>query len=151
MHETIDPRSKQAGFTLTELLVVLVILSLIAAAITPQVMGRLDRSKVRAAQLQLDTLGSSLDMFKIDRGRYPTTEEGLAILLAAPGDAVDWGGPYVKSAKSIVDPWNAIFVYKAEGSSYSLTTLGADGEIGGEGHDADITVPDLSLTLIQER
>lgn len=144
-----DQRASQAGFTLTELLVVMVILSLIAAAITPQVLGRLDRSKVRAAELQLDTLGSSLDMFKIDRGRYPTSEEGLAVLLAAPDSGDAWNGPYVKSAKSIIDPWNEVFVYEAEGNSYKLTTFGADGEVGGEGYDADLSYPDYSLTAVQ--
>lgn len=136
----------QAGFTLTELLVVLVVLSLIAAAITPQVLGRLDRSKVRAAQLQLETLGTSLDMYKIDAGSYPSTEHGLSALITAPDSMRVWDGPYVRSAKSIIDPWQREYIYEAMGSGYRLTTLGADGEIGGEGYDADLIFPDLSLT-----
>lgn len=138
-------RATQGGFTLTELLVVLVVLSLIAAALTPQVLGRLDRSKVRAAKLQLNTLSTSLDMFKIDNGRYPSTEQGLAALISAPTQSAAWDGPYVRSGQSIIDPWNRAFVYKADGSQFTLTTLGADGEIGGESDDADISFPDFTL------
>lgn len=145
MQPLTDSERAQAGFTLTELLVVMVILSLIAAAITPQVLGRLDSSKARAAELQLETLGTSLDMFKIDHGRYPSVDEGLEILIVQPDYGAPWNGPYVKSAKSIVDPWNARFIYNVEGASYSLTSLGADGVAGGDGYDADLIFPDYSL------
>lgn len=135
--------SRQAGFTLTELLVVMVVLSLLAAAITPQVMGRLDRSKARAADLQLQTLSASLDMFKIDTGRYPTTQEGLSSLLSPTPSMERWDGPYVKSARSIIDPWDNPFEYQAAGSRYTIITFGADGVVGGDGHDADRSFPDV--------
>jgi general secretion pathway protein G len=137
--------SSEAGFTLTELLVVLLILSLIAAAITPQIMGRLDSSKVRAGKLQLETLGTSLDMYKIDTGAYPTTEEGLSVLLVRPQNVTVWDGPYVKFASSLIDPWRNEFVYEGLGGRYRLTTYGADGEEGGEDYDADMIFPDYSL------
>lgn len=137
-------RKKEEGFTLTELLVVMVVMSLIAAAITPQVMGRLDRSKVRAANLQLQTLGTSLDMYKIDTGRYPTDREGLQALMLKPDSAEVWDGPYVKTSRSIVDSWDNPFIYKVVGSRYELTTFGADGVTGGNGYDADLTYPDFS-------
>lgn len=135
---------REAGFTLTELLVVMVILSLIAAAITPQVMGRLDRSKVRAADLQLQTLGTSLDMYKIDTGRYPTDREGLQALLMRPDSAEVWDGPYVKTGRSIIDSWDNPFIYKTIGSQYQLMTYGADGVTGGTNYDADLIYPDVS-------
>lgn len=141
----VKPISSEAGFTLTELLVVLLILSLIAAAITPQIMGRLDSSKVRAGKLQLETLGTSLDMYKIDTGAYPTTEEGLSVLLVRPQNVTVWDGPYVKSASSLIDPWRNEFLYEGLGGRYQITTYGADGEKGGEDYDADMIFPDYSL------
>lgn len=141
--ETFHERS-EAGFTLTELLVVLVILSLLAAAITPQVMGRLDRSKVKAARLQIDTLAASLDMFKIDTGRYPSEQEGLHALIEAPASAASWGGPYVRTGASLTDPWNREFVYRASGAGFELVTYGADGQEGGDGFAADIHFPDFT-------
>ena len=140
--------TNKAGFTLTELLVVLVVLGLIAAAITPQIMGRLDKSKVKAARLQLDTLSASVEMFKLDTGRYPTTDEGLIVLLTAPEGLSNWDGPYVRSAGSITDPWNRIYAYKlTEGSRrFEIRSLGADGTEGGEGFDQDLVFPDYSLS-----
>ncbi len=141
---------KQAGFTLTELLVVLLILSLIAAAVTPQIMGRLDSSKVRAANLQLETLSSALDMYKIDNGSYPRTEHGLDALLSSPDDSPYWDGPYVRSRSTLVDPWRRSFKYEQVGRSFLLVSLGADGVEGGESHDADLHFPQpTSLTEIE--
>lgn len=138
-------RKLEAGYTLTELLVVLVILGMIAAAITPQVMGRLDRSKVRAAELQLDTLGASLDLYKIDTGRYPTAEEGIAALLIRPVNAEVWDGPYIRGAKNLVDPWGTDINYlpPREDTSYRLISFGADGLEGGEADNADLIMPTL--------
>lgn len=137
----------EAGFTLTELLVVLVILSLIAAAITPQVMGRLDRSKVRAGNLQLQTLSSALDMYKIDTGQYPSQQDGLRALLVKPQSANVWDGPYVKSTSAIIDSWNNPIQYRLSQSSYQLVSLGADGIPGGEAYDADLVFPDFESAL----
>lgn len=139
------PNQREGGFTLTELLVVMVVLSLIAAAITPQVMGRLDRSKVRAAKLQLETLSTSLDMFKIDTGRYPTTSEGLLALIEQPGTISVWDGPYVRTGNSIIDSWGNQIEYKSTGSSFTLLSYGADGVTGGSGQDNDLTFPDFTI------
>lgn len=135
-----------AGYTLTELLVVLLILGFIAAAITPQVMGRLDRSKVRSASLQLDTLGASLDLFKIDVGRYPTNDEGLDALIVRPAAADIWDGPYVRTSRNLIDPWGAPIVYKAPngGASFELVSYGADNASGGTDDARDLTFPEFS-------
>ena len=139
--------NKEAGFTLTELLVVLVILSLIAAAITPQIMGRLDSSKVKAAKLQLQTLSSALDMYKIDTGEYPAQQEGLTALLIRPQSADVWDGPYVKSTGAIIDSWNNPIEYRRTQSTYQLISHGADGIPGGEAFDADLVFPDFATEL----
>jgi general secretion pathway protein G len=136
--------AKQGGFTLTELLVVLLILSLIAAAITPQIMGRLDSSKVRAAKLQLETLGTALDMYKIDTGSYPNNETGLSALVTPPVGTRGWDGPYVKSKNAVIDPWGAEFLYEQTRATYRLMTFGADQEPEGERYDADLIFPDFS-------
>tara|TARA_R110002049_G_scaffold193364_1_gene362204 strand:+ start:5448 stop:5903 length:456 start_codon:yes stop_codon:yes gene_type:complete len=147
---TTDARHKKfkrdRGFTLTELLVVMVILSLLAAAITPQVMGRLDKSKVRAAKLQINTLAASLDLFKIDTGRYPTAQEGLKALIEKPAAIESWDGPYVRSGASLTDPWEREFIYDAaSASAFRLVTYGADGKEGGAKYDSDIVWPDYTL------
>ncbi|QSR23089.1 type II secretion system major pseudopilin GspG [Hyphomonas sp. KY3] len=138
--------SRTAGFTLTELLVVMVILGLLAAAITPQIMGRLDTSKVRAAKLQTETLAASLDLYKIDMGYYPSQQEGLVMLVQPPANSGNWDGPYVRSGASLVDPWGRDFIYLPDASSnaFQLVSYGADGKEGGEKHDADIVFPDFS-------
>ncbi len=140
-------RQAEAGYTLTELLVVMVVLGLIAAAITPQVLGRLDKSKVRAAVLQLDTLGASLDLYKIDVGHYPTKDQGLGSLIRKPGQSATWDGPYVRSARNLIDPWGQEFVYEPSGAGrrYQITSLGSDGEMGGSDDASDLTFPDLDL------
>lgn len=145
-HPGTDYGDKALGFTLIELLVVMVILSLLVAAITPQVMGRLDKSRVRAARLQMDTLSASLDIYKLDVGHYPSEAEGLGALLEAPAGAENWDGPYVRSARSIIDPWQRPYLYTPDGRSYRIATLGADGAEGGEGFDTDLSFPDMALT-----
>jgi general secretion pathway protein G len=142
-HEERAARRRQstAGYTLTELLVVIVVLSLVAAAITPQILGRFNTAKMRTAQLHVDTLSAALDDFYIDVGRYPTTEEGVAALLAAPAGASGWNGPYVRSERSLIDPWGRGFVIApATGPNEPprVLSLGADGADGGEGVDADV-------------
>jgi general secretion pathway protein G len=128
-----------AGFTLVELLVVMVILGLLASIAAPQVLGYLDRSRSDAAQLQIRRLDSILELYRLDIGRYPTTEEGLAALRADPGDP-RWRGPYVKGDGDLVDPWGAPWAYRAPGREgpYEIVSLGGDGQPGGEGIDADI-------------
>jgi general secretion pathway protein G len=132
------------GFTITELLIVLVILGLIAAAVTPGLIGRFDRAKQRSAQLQLDTVSTALDSYYLDTGRYPSTDIGLIALLSPPADSVGWAGPYLKSQRSLVDPWGAPLRYELTGDNKTVVlTYGADGREGGEGLNADLRVPEL--------
>jgi general secretion pathway protein G len=135
------------GYTITELLVVLVILGLIAAAISPQIIGRLDSSKVRAARLQVDVVLSSLDAFFVDVGRYPTNEEGISALLAAPPNAAGWAGPYARSERNVTDPWGGKLVYSVDDAgAASVRSYGSDRKEGGEGHAADLVAPDALPT-----
>ncbi len=128
------------GFTLIELLVVLAILGLLAGLVGPQLIKHLGESKTKAARLQIEELASSLDMYRLDVGRYPTTDEGLAALIEAPGTAKVWNGPYLKKKKMPLDPWNNPYHYTSPGQhgKFDLYTLGADNSEGGEGEDADV-------------
>ena len=138
MSRTTTPES---GYTLTELLVVIVVLALIAAAVTPQILGRFNTAQTRTAKVQANTLAAALDDFFIDVGRYPTPEEGIDALLAAPGGANSWNGPYVRSARTLQDPWDRKYLIGkplARNQPPPVVSLGADGSEGGEGSDADI-------------
>jgi len=128
----------EGGYTLTEMLVVIVIIALIAAVLTPSLLGQLGRARAKTAVLQLDTTTTSLDMFKDDVGRFPTQQEGLKALVADPG-IEGWLGPYLKSDKSLNDPWGHPIVYAVSDQGVSVTILGADGKPGGEGVDKDIS------------
>lgn len=132
--------SHDDGYTLTEMLVVIVIISLIAAVLTPSLLGQLSRAKAKTASLQLEATATSLSLFKDDIGRFPTEAEGLKALVEDPGDAQGWLGPYLKTTKSLNDPWNHPLVYKL-GSDGGVTveSLGADGKEGGKGVDGDLT------------
>ena len=128
----------EGGYTLTEMLVVIVIIALIAAVLTPSLLGQLGRARAKTASLQLDTTATALDMFKDDVGRFPTQQEGLKALVSDPG--VDgWLGPYLKSDRSVNDPWGHPIVYAVSDQGASVTILGADGKPGGQGADKDIT------------
>lgn len=132
---------KAGGFTLLELLVVIVIIGLLAAYVGPKYFSQLGKSEVTIARAQIEAFEKSLDTYRLDVGRYPNTEEGLAALLAAPASAgAKWNGPYLK--KGIPpDPWGHPYQYKAPGSKaeFEITSLGRDGQPGGSGEDADIT------------
>lgn len=133
---------KSAGFTLIELLIVMVILGLLSALVGPRLFGHLSSSKVKAARTQIELLGASLDMYRLDMGRYPATEEGLNGLWEKPADegrALSWHGPYLKK-KVDKDPWGNAYVYAFPGQhgEYDLISLGADGQPGGEGENADV-------------
>jgi general secretion pathway protein G len=133
-------RKREAGFTLMEMLVVLVVIGLIAAVAIPQVMKLLGNAKAKAAKIQIQTLENGLNYFQLDMGRYPTDQEGLSALVKAPAGADGWSGPYIRNDKQLNDPWGHPFVYKAEadGKPYELESLGADGKEGGTGDDQDI-------------
>jgi general secretion pathway protein G len=119
----------ERGFTLLELLVVLVILGLLAAIATPQVMNYLGSAKVDTARLQVKNLGTDIELFKLDVGRYPTQEEGLQALITKPAAAERWRGPFVKKKESLVDPWGAPYKYKFPGDhgEYDLWSAGPPG------------------------
>lgn len=130
------------GFTLIELLIVMVILGLLASLVGPRLFGHVGSSKTKAAKAQIEMLGAALDTYRLDAGRYPTTEQGLAVLWEKPtaeADAARWRGPYMKK-KVDKDPWGNAYVYKAPGShgEYDLSSLGADGKEGGSGEDGDV-------------
>ncbi len=128
------------GFTLIELLVVIVIIGLLAAFVAPKFFGKLGPAKLQAAKAQIEMFGTALDTFRLDAGRYPTTEEGLKALREKPGGVDRWEGPYLP--KEIpVDPWGNNYVYKSPGDhgDYDLMSYGADKVEGGEGENQDVT------------
>lgn len=136
--------SKEAGYTLTELVIVIAVLGILAAAITPAVLGRFNTSQERSAALQAGTLAAAMDEFFVDVGRYPTVEEGIEALLTAPSDIEGWSGPYVRSERTLNDPWGNPYVIVPSDSDNvppSIVSYGADGAVGGEGRAADISYP----------
>jgi general secretion pathway protein G len=133
-------RSRTFGFTLLELLVVIVIIGLLASYVGPKYFAQLGKSEVTVAQSQIESFEKALDTFRLDVRRYPTTEEGLSALLEKPANADKWNGPYLKKAVPL-DPWGHPYVYKAPGvkHEYQITSYGRDGQPGGSGEDADIS------------
>jgi general secretion pathway protein G len=134
------PRAAAHGFTLLELLVVLAVLGLIAAIVSPQVMTMLSGAKSNSARLQVETIGTALNYYQLDVGAYPTTEQGLNALITPPKDARNWRGPYIRKRQHLMDPWNRAFLYRSPGrkGAFDLYSLGADGKEGGSGDDADV-------------
>ncbi len=131
---------RKAGFTLVELLVVMVILGLLASIVLPNFFGQAKKARVRTATVQIATLGTALDAFALDTGRYPSSEEGLQALVSEPSGLETWDGPYLK--KDVPkDPWGKDYVYRgpSQGQSYEILCYGADGTAGGEGDAADIS------------
>ncbi|HQP12230.1 MAG TPA: type II secretion system major pseudopilin GspG [Candidatus Omnitrophota bacterium] len=135
----------ERGFTLIELMVVIVILGILAGLIVPRIMGRPDEARQAKARIQIESIGTALKLYRLDNGAYPTTEQGLQALVEAPAVgqlAKNWRqGGYLESAKIPKDPWDREFVYISPGThgEYDLSSLGADGETGGEGKNKDIT------------
>lgn len=134
------PASRRAGFTLLELLVVVAIIGLLAGYVGPRYFGQIGKAEVKAARAQIDALEKALDTYRLDVGRYPSSELGLDALMVRPGGVAKWAGPYLK--KGIPpDPWGQPYRYKSPGEhgEFDLSSLGRDGKPGGSGEDADIT------------
>jgi general secretion pathway protein G len=132
------PARTAAGFTLVELLVVLAILTLLAGLVGPRVLGQLGGAKSKTAAVQIADLDKALELFKLDVGRFPTTEEGLGALLQRPPSvASGWAGPYLKGSLPN-DPWGKPYRYQLANGAVQIVSLGADGAPGGEGENADI-------------
>lgn len=133
-------RPAERGFTLLELLVVLAILGLLAAIVGPQVIKYLGSSKTQAAQVQAKNIAAALQLYRLDAGRYPTTQEGLGALVKAPASASLWNGPYLPDESAITDPWGQPYRMKAPGEhgEVDVFSYGADGAAGGDGEDRDV-------------
>jgi len=132
--------SASAGFTLIELIVVVVIIGLLAGLVLPQFIRQEEKAKLKATRAQIELLGTALDTFRLDIGRYPTTEEGLQALRQKPATLDRWDGPYIKKELP-EDPWGKPYVYKSPGDHgpYDIISYAADGVPGGEGDNHDIT------------
>lgn len=130
---------RRPGFTLLELLVVIVILGLLAAYIGPKYFAQLNKAEVTAARAQIEAFEKALDTFRLDVGRYPTSEEGLNSLLVKPASAEKWNGPYLNKAAPL-DPWGKPYVYRFPGTrgEYDIVSHGKDGQPGGSDENADI-------------
>jgi general secretion pathway protein G len=127
------------GFTLLELLVVMVIIGLLAGYVGPKYFSQVGKSQVKTARAQIDALEKALDQYRLDTGRYPGLDQGLAALVTRPPNEPKWDGPYLK--KSVpADPWGNAYVYKIPGEhgDFDLLSLGKDGQLGGTGEAADI-------------
>lgn len=139
-------RPRQRGFTLIEIMVVVVIVGILAALVVPQVMGRPDQAKVTVARGDLKTIASALDMYRLDNHVYPDTQQGLAALVERPAgsDLPNWN-PDGYLRRLPLDPWGRPYLYLSPGAdgAYDLYTLGADGREGGDGPDADLDLRDL--------
>ena len=127
------------GFTLIEILIVMVILGLLAALVGPKMFGKVGKSRQKTAKIQISLFETSLDTFRLDMGRYPTTEEGLEALREKPSNSDKWDGPYIPK-RIPLDPWQNPYEYKAPGEEgeYDIISYGADGKSGGEKENKDI-------------
>jgi len=143
-HPTQTPRSvepKDAGFTLLELLVVIAILGLLVAFVAPQTLKILGNSKIKLARQEITEFGSNLELFHLDVGRFPTTEEGVAALVEKPADVDNWSGPYIKGAASQKDPWDHPWIYRSPSTrpgqrDYDFCSAGPTGK-GAEPGDSE--------------
>ena len=134
-------KQKNGGFTLLELLVVIVIIGLLAGYVAPRYFSQVGKSEIQVAKAQIESLEKALDQYRLDVRRYPSTEEGLDALVSKPTSVASWNGPYLKKAVP-TDPWGRAYVYRTPGgkAEYEVVTYGRDGKPGGSGEDADLGV-----------
>jgi general secretion pathway protein G len=134
------PAALSRGMTLIEILVVLVLIGVVLGIVGGNFIGRGEKAKGDAAKIEIGQIGQALDLFKLEVGRYPTTQEGLQALITAPTGVSNWNGPYWKKSTVPRDPWNNEYKYIAPGQhgAYDIISYGADGKEGGEGPDKDI-------------
>lgn len=132
-----------AGYTLIEILVVMAIIGVLVAVLTPGLIGQLGRARAKTAQMQLETIAAGVESFRTDVGHYPTSGEGLAALVSDPGNEQGWTGPYVRDGKVLNDPWGHPVGYQADpdNRAFTVTSLGRDGTAGGTGLDTDLHAP----------
>jgi len=130
----------KSGFTLIELMVVMIILGLLAALVAPKVFDKLGKANTSAAYAQIELLGTALDSFRLDVGRYPTTSEGLEALIKPVSGVEEWNGPYLKKSEIPLDPWRNPYHYESPGNNgeYDLYSYGKDKAEGGEGENSDL-------------
>jgi len=130
---------RETGFTLLELLVVMVIIGLLAGYVGPRYFAQVGKSEVKVTRAQIDAFDKALDQYRLDTGRYPTTEQGLEALVSRPSNEAKWAGPYLRKAIPL-DPWGNPYQYRSPGEKrdYDLLSLGNDGQPGGSGEAADI-------------
>lgn len=134
------PGALRCGFTLLELLVVILIIGLLTAVVAPRFLGQISRSEITAARAQLDALDKALQSYRIDNGRFPSTSQGLRALVARPADEPRWRGPYLQGDVP-PDPWGSPYQYRTPGNAgrdYELSSFGRDRAPGGSDDDADI-------------
>ena len=133
-------RSRGLGFTLLELLVVIVIIGLLVGYVAPRYFAQAGKSKVQVTRAQIDSFEKALDQYRLDTGHYPTTEQGLSALFTRPNNEPKWDGPYLRKAVPL-DPWDRPYIYRQPGEhgEIDVVSLGRDGQVGGTGEDADIS------------
>jgi general secretion pathway protein G len=134
-------RARQRGMTLIEILVVLVLIGIVLGIVGGNFIGKGEKAKADAAKIEIGQISQTLDLYKLEVGRYPTSQEGLQALISAPAGAANWNGPYWKKSTVPKDPWGNEYRYASPGSkgAYEIVSLGADGKEGGEGPDKDIS------------
>lgn len=131
---------KRGGFTLLELLIVMIIIGLLAALIGPKMIGRVGESRQTVAKQQIEGFSSAMEMYKLDTTKYPTQEQGLEALVTEPQGIANWKGPYLKKKFIPKDPWgnNYVYTYPGEHGDYDIVSYGADGNSGGDGEAKDV-------------
>jgi general secretion pathway protein G len=139
--------TRQSGMTLIEILVVLVLIAVVMGIVGGNFIGKGEKAKADAARIEIGQIGQTLDLYKLEVGRYPTTQEGLQALITAPVGVANWNGPYWKKSSTPKDPWGNEYKYfspASNGAPYEIISLGADGKEGGDGTNKDISSNDAS-------